>query len=54
MGNKKVKDLAGLAFVGFLFIGLATGAATGRYDIGALAGLGLGFLASLAVKLKLS
>lgn len=52
MVKDKEKDVAGLAFIGVFFIGLVLGAIYGRYDIGVLAGLGFGFLASLLVKMK--
>jgi len=52
MGKNKGKELAGTAFVGFFFLGLAAGAAYGRWDIGALVGLGLGFLSSVYMKMK--
>ncbi len=50
--TKKTKELAGAAFIGFFFLGLALGAIYGRWDIGPLAGLAMGFIASLLVKMK--
>jgi hypothetical protein len=51
MKKYKDSDVAGLAFVGFFFVGLALGALYGRWDVGPLAGLGMGFIAMLAVKI---
>jgi hypothetical protein len=50
---KKYKDneLGGLAFVGFLFIGMALGALYGRWDVGPFLGLGMGFVAMMLVKM---
>ncbi|MFH1473845.1 MAG: hypothetical protein ABIE55_03025 [Candidatus Aenigmatarchaeota archaeon] len=50
--EKHVKDLAGTVFVGFFFLGLVSGAIYGRWDLGALAGLGMGFMASSYVKMR--
>lgn len=52
MVKKKEKEMAGYAFVGFFFLGLVGGAIYGRYDLGALAGLAMGFIASLFVRMK--
>ena len=52
MAKDRGKELSELAFVGFFFIGLALGAFYGRWDVGALAGLAMGFIASLLVKMK--
>ncbi|NOR85497.1 hypothetical protein GQ473_05255 [archaeon] len=52
MVKDKSKELGGLAFVGFFFIGLAFGAYYNRWDIGAIAGLAMGFIASFIVKMK--
>jgi len=52
MGKDKAKELGGIAFVGFFFIGMAWGAFNGRWDVGPFAGLGLGFIAMLIVMLK--
>ncbi len=52
MAKDKAKDLSGLAFVGFFFIGLTLGAYYSRWDIGPLAGLAMGFIAALLVKMK--
>lgn len=52
MPKEKGKDMAGFAFVGFFFLGMALGAFYGRWDIGPLAGLAMGFIAALLVKMK--
>ena len=52
MVKDKVKELSELAFVGFFFIGLVLGAYYNRWDLGAIAGLAMGFIASLIVKMK--
>ncbi len=48
----KGNELGGLAFVGFFFLGMALGAYYGRWDMAPLAGLALGFIAMLLVKMK--
>ena len=48
----KGKEMTGYAFVGFFFLGLVIGAFYGRYDLGALAGLAMGFIASAFVRMK--
>jgi hypothetical protein len=48
----KGKDLAGYAFVGFFFLGMALGAFYGRWDIGPFAGLAMGFIAAALVRMK--
>lgn len=48
----KTKDMSGIAFVGFFFIGMAVGAFYGRWDVGPFAGLGMGFIAMLLVMMK--
>lgn len=48
----KPKDMAGIAFVGFFFIGMAAGAFFDRWDVGPFAGLGMGFIAMLLVMMK--
>jgi len=50
--KNKGKEMAGLAFVGFFFLGLAGSAVYGRWDVGALVGLAMGFIASLLVRMK--
>ena len=50
----KEKEMSGIAFVGFLFIGMALGAFYGRWDVGPFAGLGMGFIAMLLVMMKYS
>lgn len=52
MAKDKSKELSELAFVGFFFIGLALGANYNRWELGALAGLAMGFVAALIVKMK--
>jgi hypothetical protein len=46
------KDMEGYAFVGCLLICLALGMLYGRPDVGALGGVGTGFLAMLIVSMK--
>ncbi|NIO44811.1 MAG: hypothetical protein GTN36_04635 [Candidatus Aenigmarchaeota archaeon] len=48
----KGKEISGYVFVGFFFLGLVGGAFYGRYDLGALAGLAMGFIASALVRMK--
>ena len=50
--KETVNDLAGIMFVGFLFLGMALGALYGRWDVGPFLGLAMGFIAMAAVKLK--
>jgi hypothetical protein len=50
--KETVNDLAGLAFVGFLFLGMAIGALYSRWDVGPFLGLAMGFIAMAAIKLK--
>ncbi len=52
VSKKKSKELAGYVFVGFFFLGLVGGAIYGRYDLGALAGLAMGFIVSALVRMK--
>ncbi|NIM47140.1 MAG: hypothetical protein GTN40_03210 [Candidatus Aenigmarchaeota archaeon] len=52
VSKKKSKELSGYVFVGFFFLGLVAGAIYGRYDLGALAGLAMGFIASALVRMK--
>jgi hypothetical protein len=47
--KKKEKDLEGIAFVGFFFLGMALGAYYGRWEVAPLLGLALGFIAMLLV-----
>lgn len=47
--KKKGNDAEGIAFVAFFFVGMAIGAAFGRWDVGPFLGLALGFLAMLFV-----
>jgi hypothetical protein len=49
--KKEKKDAAGIAFVGFFFLGMALGALYGRWDVAALIGLAMGFIAMLVVML---
>jgi hypothetical protein len=50
--KSKEKELSEYIFVGFFFIGLVIGAFYGRWDLGALAGLGMGFIALALVRMK--
>lgn len=50
--KSKEKELEGYVFVGFFFLGLVGGAIYGRWDLGALAGLAMGFIASALVRMK--
>jgi hypothetical protein len=52
MKKHKGNEPGGIAFVGFFFVGLAAGAFYGRWDVGPLAGLAMGFIAMLLVMLK--
>ncbi len=45
MKDSKKYESGGIAFVGFLMIGLAAGILTGQTAVGVLAGLGTGFIA---------
>lgn len=45
-------ELGGVAFVGFLFIGMALGALFGRWDVGIFLGLGMGFVAMALLTMK--
>jgi hypothetical protein len=44
--NKEVNKVAGMIFVGFMFVGIAAGMFFGKVPIGTLAGMGAGFIAS--------
>jgi len=50
----KSKELSGIAFVGFFFLGMALGALFGRWDVGPFLGLGMGFIAMLMVMMRKS
>jgi hypothetical protein len=50
--KKQKQDKGSLAFVGFFFLGFAIGILAGRWDAAPFLGLGLGFIASLAIVLK--
>jgi len=52
MAKDKGKELSEIAFVGFLFVGLAIGAFYDDWTTGAMTGLAMGFIASLLVKMK--
>ena len=43
--NDDKYESGGIAFVGFLMLGLAVGIYTGQTAVGVIAGLGLGFIA---------
>ena len=49
---KKREEIGGIAFVGFLFIGMALGAVFGRWDVGVFLGLGMGFVAMATLMIK--
>ena len=49
MVKNKKKEMEGIAFVGFMFIGFAISILISRWDIFPFLGLGLGFIAMLAV-----
>jgi hypothetical protein len=48
--KKKDEDIPGIAFVGCLFIGLGLGMFYGNVAIGALIGLGAGFIVMALLK----
>ena len=48
----KGKEIGGIFFVGFLFLGMALGALYGRWDAGPFLGLAMGFIAMAIVMLK--
>ena len=50
--KEKGKEVGGIAFVGFFFLGMALGAFYGRWDVGPFAGLAMGFIAMAIVMLK--
>lgn len=52
MGKDEGTQLSGIAFVGFFFLGMALGAFYGRWDAGPFAGLAMGFIAMLLVRMK--
>ena len=52
MAKDKAKEMSEYAFVGFFFVGLTLGAYYSRWDVGAIAGLAMGFIAALLVKMK--
>jgi hypothetical protein len=45
-------ELGGIGFVAGLFIGLGSGMAFGRPDVGVLIGLGIGFILMLGVRMN--
>lgn len=51
--KSKTKGVSGTVFVGFLISGMSAGMLMNRPDIGALLGLGSGFVASALVRIKL-
>jgi len=51
--KKKKEDASGLVFVGSLFIGLALGMFYGNVAVGALSGLGVGFILMALVSILL-
>lgn len=44
--------IAGIIFIGFMFIGIGVGKYIGNTSVGALVGLGVGFLASAIYRSK--
>ena len=50
--EKKEKDMAGIAFVGFFFLGFFLGSFYHRWDVAPFAGLAMGFIAMLLVMMK--
>ena len=50
--NDRAKKLGGLLFVACLFLGLGAGVFMKNIKFGALIGLGIGFLALAAVRMK--
>ncbi|MBL7160721.1 MAG: hypothetical protein ISS93_02625 [Candidatus Aenigmarchaeota archaeon] len=50
MGKHKKDEPAGLAFVGFLILGLAVGIYINQTAVGVLAGLALGFISMAILK----
>ena len=52
MAKKDNYERSGIAFVGFLFLGIAVGMLYNQTAIGVMAGLGLGFIAMAILKDK--
>jgi len=52
MAKEKSKETAGIAFVGFFFLGMALGALYGRWDVAPFLGLAMGFIAMLVVMMR--
>ncbi len=49
--KKKKEEPEGIAFVGFLFLGMALGVLFNRWDVGIFAGLAMGFIAMATLKI---
>jgi hypothetical protein len=52
MAKSKSQEASGMAFVGFIMLGLAFGLYTGQTAAGVLGGLGLAFLAYAVLRMK--
>jgi hypothetical protein len=50
--NKETNKIAGIIFVGIMFIGIGVGKYIGDTSVGTLIGLGVGFLASAIYRSK--
>jgi len=50
--NSNNKKIAGLIFIGFMFVGIGIGIYVGNTTVGTLVGMGVGFLASAIYRSK--
>ena len=50
--KSKGQELSGIAFVGFFFLGFATGIFFGRWELAPFLALAMGFIAMLTVRAK--
>ena len=50
--SKRNKDIEGLAFVGFFFLGFSIGPLLGRWDAAPFLAIALAFIAMALVKMK--
>ena len=50
--KSKGREIGGIAFVGFFFLGMALGTLYGRWDVAPFIGLAMGFIAMLVVMMK--